>query len=158
MMIMLTQTSMTDKRGIAGLYSSTLERLNALPLSLVQLVSRLAVAHVFWQSSQSKLVSWPVTMQLFRQEYRLPVVDPDVAAVLATTAELSGCVLVFLGLFSRLAALMLLSVIATIQLLVYPQNWPDHLLWTAPLLLILARGAGVISLDYLATRLFLRGR
>jgi putative oxidoreductase len=157
-MTMITQTSMTHRGGIAGLYSSILERLNALPLSLVQLISRLAVAHVFWQSSQSKLASWPVTVQLFAQEYRLPVLDPGVAAILATTAELSGCVLVFLGLFSRLAALMLLGVIATIQLLVYPQNWPDHVLWTAPLLLILARGAGVISLDYLAARLFARGR
>lgn len=53
---------------------------------------------------------------------------------------------------------MLLCVISTIQLLVYPQNWPDHLLWTAPLLLILARGAGTVSLDHLAARLLPRGR
>jgi putative oxidoreductase len=157
-MTMMNTQSMPHRSGLAGLYASTLERLNALPLSAVQLVSRLAVAHVFWQSSQSKLASWPVTVQLFTQEYQLPVLDPGVAAVLATTAELSGCVLIFLGLFSRLAALMLLGVIATIQLLVYPQNWPDHLLWTAPLLLIFARGAGVVSLDYLAGRLLFRER
>jgi putative oxidoreductase len=157
-MTMMNAQSMPHRAGFAGLYSSALERLNTLPLSVVQLVSRLAVAHVFWQSSQSKLASWPVTVQLFTQEYRLPVLDPGVAAVLATAAELSGCVLIFFGLFSRLAALMLLGVIATIQLLVYPQNWAEHLLWAAPLLLIVARGAGVISLDYLAGRLLFRER
>lgn len=157
-MTMMNAQSMPQRSGIAGLFSSAAERLNALPLSAVQLVSRLAIAHVFWQSSQSKLASWPVTVQLFTQEYRLPFVDPGVAAVLATTAELGGCVLMLLGLFSRLGALMLLGVIATIQLLVYPQNWPDHLLWTAPLLLVLVRGAGVVSLDYLVGRLLFRGR
>jgi putative oxidoreductase len=157
-MTMMNPASMPQRAGLAGIYSSALERLNSLPLSIVQLVSRLAVAHVFWQSSQSKLASWPVTIQLFTLEYKLPLLPPELAARLATTAELSGCVLVFFGLFSRLAALILLGVIATIQLLVYPQNWPDHLLWTAPLLLIFARGPGVVSLDWLAGRLFFRGR
>lgn len=157
-MTMMNPASTSPRGGLTGLYSTALQSLNVVPLSLVQLVSRLAVAHVFWQSSQSKLASWPVTVQLFTMEYNLPVIDPGVAAVLATTAELSGCILILFGLFSRLAALMLLGVIATIQLLVYPQNWPDHLLWTAPLLLILFRGAGMISLDYLAGRLFLRER
>ncbi|MBX4929834.1 putative oxidoreductase [Rhizobium binae] len=157
-MTMMNPAAAGRKAGIAGLYVSALERLNILPLSLVQLVSRLAVAHVFWQSSQSKLASWPATVQLFTLEYRLPVIDPGLAAGLATTAELSGSILIFLGLFSRLATLMLLGVISAIQFLVYPQNWPDHLLWTAPLLLILTRGAGVVSLDYVASRLFLRER
>jgi putative oxidoreductase len=157
-MTMMNPASTSPRGGLTGLYSAALQSLNVVPLSLIQLVSRLAVAHVFWQSSQSKLASWPVTVQLFTMEYNLPVIDPGVAAVLATTAELSGCILILFGLFSRLAALMLLGVIATIQLLVYPQNWPDHLLWTAPLLLILFRGAGMISLDYLAGRLFLRER
>ncbi|MDP9810019.1 putative oxidoreductase [Rhizobium tibeticum] len=157
-MTMMNSVAAGRKGGIAGIYVSALERLNILPLSLAQLVSRLAVAHVFWQSSQSKLASWPTTVQLFTLEYRLPIIDPGVAAGLATTAELSGSILIFLGLFSRLATLMLLGVISAIQLLVYPQNWPDHLLWTAPLLLILTRGAGVVSLDYVASRLFQRER
>jgi putative oxidoreductase len=157
-MTMMHPVSAPPRSGFVGLYSSVLDRLNSLPLSLVQLVSRLAVAHVFWQSSQSKLASWPATIQLFRLEYRLPLLDPEVAATLATAAELTGCVLIFFGLFSRLAALLLFGVIATIQLLVYPENWPDHLLWTAPLLLIFARGPGMISLDYPAGRLLLPRR
>ncbi|MDU0365561.1 DoxX family protein, partial [Rhizobium sp. 25PS6] len=62
------------------------------------------------------------------------------------------------GLFSRLAALMLLGVVATIQIFVYPTHWGEHLTWAAPLLLIFARGAGVISLDHLAGRFFSRER
>ncbi|MBX4886427.1 DoxX family protein [Rhizobium bangladeshense] len=157
-MTMISPSSTRHRGGVAGLYVAALESFNSVPLSLVQLVSRVAVAHVFWQSSQSKLASWQVTVQLFTLEYQLPVIDPGVAAVLATTAEVSGSVLMFLGLFSRPAALMLLCVISTIQFLVYPQNWPDHLLWTAPLLLILARGAGTVSIDYVAARLFPKER
>lgn len=94
-MTMISPSSTHQRGGIAGIYVAALERLNNLPLSLVQLVSRLAVAQVFWQSSQSKLASWPATVQLFTLEYQLPIIDPGVAAVLATTAEVSGSVLIF---------------------------------------------------------------
>jgi putative oxidoreductase len=157
-MTMMTPTSMPERGGLAGIYSQVLKIASTVPLSAVQLVARLAVANVFWQSSQSKLASWPVTVQLFAFEYRLPVLDPAVAAVLATAAELSGAILLFFGLFSRLAALMLLGVVATIQIFVYPTHWGEHLVWTVPLLLIFARGAGVVSLDHLAGRFFLRER
>jgi putative oxidoreductase len=129
-----------------------------VPLSLVQLAARGAVAHVFWSSAQSKLASWPVTIQLFAMEYRVPVLPPDVAAVLATAAELGGAVLIFLGLFTRFAALALLGVVAVIQLFVFPGHWAEHLLWASLLLLLLARGAGVLSLDRVALHFFSRTR
>lgn len=157
-MTMMTPASMHERAGLAGLYSHALCIASSVPLSVVQLVARFAVANVFWQSSQSKLASWPVTVQLFAFEYQVPVLGPGVAAVLATAAELSGAILLFLGLFSRLAALMLLGVVATIQIFVYPGHWGEHLAWAAPLLLIFARGAGVISLDHLASRCFSRER
>lgn len=157
-MTMMTPTSVPARGGLTGLYSQALQLASSVPLSAVQLVARLAVANVFWQSSQSKLASWPVTVQLFAFEYRLPVLDPGVAAVLATAAELSGAILLFFGLFSRLAALMLLGVVTTIQIFVYPTHWGEHLTWAVPLLLIFARGAGVISLDHLAGRFFSRER
>ena len=62
--------------------------------------------------------------------------------------------LLFFGLFSRLGALMLLGVVATIQIFVFPEHWAEHLLWASLLLLIFARGAGVVSLDHVARRLF----
>jgi putative oxidoreductase len=97
-----------------------------------------------------------VTLQLFALEYRVPVLPPDLAASLATAAELSGSVLLFAGLLTRLAALQLLGVVAVIQLFVFPGNWPEHLLWTSGLLLLLVRGPGKISLDFAAWRLFTR--
>jgi len=143
--------------GLIERYMSALRLADAIPFSLVQLAARVAVAHVFWQSAQTKLASWPVTLQLFAMEYRLPLIDPAIAAPLATAAEITGAVLVFLGLFARVGALVLLGVTATIQIFVYPQSWPEHLMWAALLLLILARGAGVMSLDHLAARLTGRG-
>jgi putative oxidoreductase len=123
---------------------------DAIPPSLVQLAGRIAVAHVFWQSAQTKLASWPVTLQLFAFEYRLPVIDPAVAAPLATGAELVGAVLLFFGFFARFGALILLGVTATIQIFVFPGHWAEHLLWASVLLLILARGPGVVSVDKIA--------
>jgi putative oxidoreductase len=52
--------------------------------------------------------------------------------------------------------LALLGVIMVIQLFVYPGNWAEHLLWAAPLLLLLARGAGTFSLDHLIGKLLPR--
>jgi putative oxidoreductase len=128
-----------------------------IPLSLVQLATRVAVAHVFCTSALSKLASWPITIQLFAMEYRLPLLMPELAAILGTAAELTGSVLIFLGLFTRLGALILLGLVAMIQVFVYPENWAEHLLWASGLLLLLARGGGVLSLDTIAKRLFLRG-
>jgi putative oxidoreductase len=130
---------------------------DSIPLSLSQFAGRIAVAQVFWQSAQTKLASWPVTLQLFAFEYKLPILPPEVAAPLATAAEMSGAIMLALGLVSRLAALMLLGVVATIQVFVYPGHWAEHLLWTSVLLLIFSRGAGILSLDAILGR-FLAGR
>jgi putative oxidoreductase len=127
-----------------------------IPLSVVQLAGRVAIFHVFWKSAQSKLASWPVTLRLFALEYRVPLLPPDVAAVLATAAELGGAILIVLGLFTRFAALALLGLVAVIQLFVFPGNWAEHLLWASLLLLFVARGAGAFSLDHLALRFLTR--
>lgn len=137
-------------RGLIGLA-------DRIPLSLVQLASRVAVAHVFWNSAQSKLASWPITQQLFAMEYQVPLLPPEIAAPLATATELCGAVLVFFGFFSRLGALALLGVVAVIQLFVFPGSWGEHLTWASLLLLIVARGAGKISLDYFVSRYFSPG-
>ena len=61
-MTMMNPASMPARSGIAGLYEGALRLAGTMPLSVVQLAARLAVANVFWQSSQSKLASWPVTV------------------------------------------------------------------------------------------------
>jgi putative oxidoreductase len=137
-------------------YTRLLSMAERIPLSAIQLAGRVAVAHVFWNSAQAKLASWPITIQLFRMEYRIPLLPPEIAAYLGTAAELTGAILIFLGLFTRFGALALLGVVATIQIFVYPRHWGDHLLWASLLSLFLARGAGVVSLDYVVKRFFAR--
>ena len=151
-MTAISEHSSTSQAGLVGFYRRVIKLPEHIPFSLVQLASRVAVAHVFWQSAQSKLASWPVTLQLFANEYNLPFIDPSIAAPLATTAEITGSVLLFFGVFSRLGALMLLGVVSVIQIFVFPENWAEHLLWASMLLLVLTRGAGVFSLDHVAER------
>ena len=105
----------------------------------------------------TKASSWESTVALFRDEYRVPVFSPEIAAALATTFELGCSALLILGLATRLATLPLLGMIATIQLFVYPDAWPEHLVWGSILLFLLTRGPGAISLDHLVAR-GLRGR
>jgi putative oxidoreductase len=155
--MMTTSTSAANNitsNGLVSLYRKLLDLANNLPLSIVQLLSRVAVAHVFWNSAQSKLASWPTTLQLFANEYHVPILPPDIAAPLATATELTGAVLLFFGFLSRLGALALLGVTATIQLFVYPENWGEHLVWASPLLLVVFRGPGKISLDELVDHFF----
>ena len=153
-----TASTITHSRNasFAALFDSLLGLGDRIPFSLIQLAARLAIAHVFWNSAQSKLASWPVTLQLFTMEYHVPLLSPAVAAPLATATELGGAILLFLGLLTRLGALALLGVVAVIQLFVYPGNWGEHLMWASLLLLLVGRGAGKISLDFLAHRWFLR--
>jgi putative oxidoreductase len=130
--------------------------LDLIPLSLVLFLTRIGVGHVFWASSQTKLASWPTTLQLFALEYRVPLLSPELAAYAATMVEVSGALMLFAGLLARLAAVQLLAPVAVIQLCVYPENWPDHLLWMSALLLIAARGAGAISLGHLLLHIIRR--
>jgi putative oxidoreductase len=124
-----------------------------IPYSLVALVARLAVASVFWRSAQTKIDGVfhikDTTFFLFAEEYKVPLLPPDWAAYLATYQELVFSVCLVLGFASRLSALGLMIMVAVIQIFVYPEGWPDHSLWFAALLLILARGPGAISLDHL---------
>lgn len=115
--------------------------------ALIQLMARLSIAGVFWSAGMSKIASWQSTIMLFRQEYKVPVLPPEVAATLAASVELSMPVLLVLGLFSRLATLPMLGMTIVIQTFVYPEDWLEHLGWATFLLLILTRGPGPIALD-----------
>jgi putative oxidoreductase len=132
--------------------TAVVDALNRVPLWLVQTVARIAVGGVFYKSALLKLQSPEITLVLFRDEYRLPLLPYDVAAQLATIVEMTGAVLLFLGLFARLATLPLLGTIAIIQVFVYPNAWVEHLTWTTGLLIILLRGPGPLSLDSLLSR------
>ena len=91
--------------------------------------------------------SFDTAIALFRDEYRLPLLPPEIAAYMGTTVELTAPVLLVLGLFARLGAAALLVMTLTIQFLVYPENWPEHLMWASILAYVLSRGPGALSID-----------
>src|SRR6202008_1283356 len=128
--------------------------LERVPVAIPQLLFRSGMGLVFWRSAQSKLASWDTTITLFREEYRVPVLPPELAAYLATTVELTTPILLVLGLATRLGAAAMLGMALVIQLFVSPENYPDHILWAGPLLLLILRGAGVVSIDHLIRRRF----
>jgi putative oxidoreductase len=127
------------------------ELLGRVPLSLHQLFFRLAVGGMFLRAGLTKIASWEPTVALFREEYRVPVLPPELAATMSATFEIGCSTLLLVGLATRIATLPLLGMIATIQLFVYPQAWSEHLVWSSILLFLLTRGAGSISLDHLIT-------
>jgi len=95
----------------------------------------------------NKFQSFDTAITLFRDEYRLPLLPPEIAAYMGTTIELSAPVLLVLGLFARFGAAALLTMTLVIQFLVYPENWPEHLMWASILAYVLSRGAGTLSID-----------
>jgi putative oxidoreductase len=125
---------------------------NRIPQSFLSGVARMAAAAVFWRSGQTKLDGFQLTEEaiyLFREEYKLPLLPPELAAYIAATAEHVFPVLLVIGLASRISALALLGMTAVIQVFVYPSGWPEHLLWATALLTVIARGPGAFSLDHL---------
>lgn len=132
-------------------------RLDALlariPHELLAPLARLSVGTIFLRSGLLKLEGWAdgTTLALFREEYRLPLVPPEVASWMATAAELSLPLLLFVGLFTRPAALALLAMTLVIQVCVYPSAFDTHGTWAVALLYLAKFGPGSLALD----RLFL---
>jgi putative oxidoreductase len=118
---------------------------------LLALAARMAVGAVFFLSGRTKvdgiLTVNDTAYTLFREDYNVPLLPPELAAHLATYAEHLFPILLVLGLFTRLSALALLGMTAVIQIFVYPSAWPTHLTWTVGLLYLIGRGAGPVSLD-----------
>ncbi len=122
--------------------------LESVPYSVLALPLRFGVAWIFWNSAQVKLINWQRTIELFTDEYRVPLLPPEWAASMALSIEIACPILLVLGLFTRGAVLVLLGMTAVIQTFVYPDAWPTHLQWTAMMLVLLCRGAGSFSVDH----------
>jgi len=119
--------------------------------SSLALCARIALAAIFFLSGRTKVEGLLTVSEgsyaLFRDEYKVPLLPPEVAAHLATYAEHVLPALLVLGLLTRLSALGLLAMTAVIQLFVYPDAWPTHLSWAALALYLAGRGGGALSLD-----------
>lgn len=152
----MSETAMTTAHAPASgfrlHFADLLALIGRLPLSLHQLLFRLAIAGVFLRAGLTKIGSWESTVALFADEYKVPVLAPHVAAALSATFEVGCSTLLLLGLGTRLATLPLLGMITTIQLFVYPQAWSEHLVWGSILAFLLTRGGGAVSLDHLIAR------
>jgi putative oxidoreductase len=140
-----------------------------IPNSLLAVVARFSIAAVFWKSGETKIqgfavdivngeftLGWPrlsdSVVGLFKDEYRLPLIPPDIAATMAATAEHLFPLLILLGLATRLSALALLGMTLTIQLFVYPDAYPTHGTWAAVLLYLMVHGPGKLWLDHWIAR------
>ncbi len=139
--------------------------LSRIPDSLIAFIGRFSVAAVFWKSGQTKVqdfaidvvageftIGWPrlsdSVVDLFRDEYRLPLIPPEWAAVMAAFAEHVFPALLLIGLATRFSALALLVMTLVIQIFVYPDAYPTHGVWMTVLLFLVARGGGAVSLDH----------
>lgn len=144
-----------------------------LPDGWIALLGRFSIAAIFWKSGQTKVQGFALdivagefqfgmprlsdsVVALFQEEYRLPLVPPELAAVMAAFGEHVFPALILIGLATRFAALALLGMTMTIQFLVYPDAYPTHGVWATVLLFLVARGPGVFSIDHLIARRTMR--
>ena len=119
------------------------------------LATRLWVSWQFLKSGWLKLTTWDVTLELFRSEYQVPLLPPQLAAVCGTFGELFFPVLLVLGLFTRFGALGLFAVNAMAVISYwhvlggegYEAALAQHVLWGYMLAVITVCGAGALSLD-----------
>lgn len=138
-------------QGLAATIDAVSDR---VPRSLIQLALRWGLAGVFWTSARTKVVGLLTisdnTYSLFSDEYRIPLLPPDVAATMATYSEHAFAVLLLLGFATRLSALGVFGMTLVIQLFVYPDALVGvHLGWFAMALAIAVMGPGKVSLDHL---------
>ncbi len=150
---------------ITGLISRLTSLFSPIPDSLIALLGRISIAAIFWKSGQTKIdglaidivsgefhLGWPhlseSALELFRSEYRLPFVPPELAAPMAAFAEHFFPTLILLGLATRFSSLALLVMTLTIQTFVYPDAYPTHGVWATVLLVLIARGPGKFSIDH----------
>ena len=120
-----------------------------IPGDLIAIAARIGIATTFLRSGLLKLSGWSNgnTLFLFTDEYKLPVIPPEIAAYMATAMELSMPVLILAGFLTRFAALALLCMTLTIEIFVYPNAFDTHGVWAAALIYLMKYGPGSLSLD-----------
>ena len=159
-----TETS-AGKGVLPGLINQATALFGRIPDTLIAMIARFSIAGVFWKSGQTKIEGLAIdvvsgefslgvprlsdsALFLFKEEYSLPLIAPELAALMAAFAEHLFPILLLLGLATRFSALALLVMTLTIQIFVYPGAWPTHGVWAAVLLYLMAYGPGWCSIDH----------
>jgi putative oxidoreductase len=118
---------------------------------VLDLALRLLLANVFFKSGLTKIKTWDSTLYLFSDVYQVPLLDPEVAAWLATSAELGLSALLVLGLFGRFAALGLFILNAVAVISYYSglseAGLSQHFYWGVLLTVLLVTSRGAWSVD-----------
>jgi putative oxidoreductase len=144
--------SLRPARGLRATLNAAAEKAAAtISHDLLALAARISVAAIFFLSGRTKVDGFltvnDTAYTLFREDYKVPLLPPELAAHLAAYAEHLFPLLLVIGLFTRLSAVALLGMTTVIQVFVYPDAWPTHLSWAALMLYLIGRGAGSLSLD-----------
>lgn len=127
------------------------ETFHRIPHDLIAIVARIGIGTTFFRSGLLKLEGWKdgTTVALFKDEYKLPLLPPELAAYMATAAELSLPILIFSGFLTRIAAFGLLMMTLVIEIFVYPNAFDTHGVWAVTLAYLMKYGPGVASADHL---------
>ncbi|RBA23577.1 DoxX family protein [Herminiimonas fonticola] len=162
-----TDSAVTSK--VAALIERLIATFGCIPDWLIAAIGRFSIAAVFWKSGQTKVqgfaidliggefhLGWPrlsdSAIDLFKTEYRLPLIPPELAAPMAAFAEHFFPALILFGLATRFSALALLGMTLVIEIFVYPDAYPTHGTWAAILLYLIAKGPGKVSIDHWIAR------
>jgi putative oxidoreductase len=157
----MTTAALAHRPGVTfvqSLVEAAMRAFQAIPISLVSLLARLSLAAVFWMSGRTKVAEGTLltlsdnAIWLFREEYKLPLLPPEIAAHLSLYAEHLLPMLLVIGLASRFAAFGLLVMTLVIEVFVYPAAYPVHGPWAVCCLVVMIHGPGVLSLDHLIAR------
>lgn len=151
-MTTIIRTSVAEPNRLATRATWVIGWFEHIPYWLIAVTCRVALAQVFWSSAQAHLANWQTTLFLFENDYALPFLPPAFAANMALVIELVVPVLLLLGLATRFAALVIFGMTLVIEIFVYPQAWPTHIQWASMMLVLMAYGAGPLSLDWLIRR------
>ncbi len=147
-----------EQNTVIGFAARIIRLLDKTPQSIISLFARIIMFMVFYASARTKVEGFTIksqTFMLFEYEYNLPVISPVVATYLATFAEFFFPALLLLGLAARFGAAGLLFMTFIIEVFVYPEAYVLHGLWAIALLVIIARGPGVFSIDHLIRKKYM---